>query len=486
MAALQAIPYTTHDDARSSTAIVVRGSRTRTAAGLIASDMLGWAVAAALAYAAAALFGTALETADLLLGLVGLVLAPVAYGGVGLYPAAGVSGSDEFRRLTFATSGVWLVLVASVALGRGFAEVGPLVGTWLVALASVPFARAVFRLNFGGRPWYGVPVVVFGAGKAGSFLIRRMKMFRYGFRPVAIFDDDPQRHGTRVQGVPVVGSLDAATAYAALGVRHVVIAMPSLRYERVTEIVRGSARPFPNVILLPEFTGVASVGISTRNLGGLAGLHVRQELLRRRNMVMKRALDLLVLLPIALVSAPIVAIAALAVWRASPGNPFYAQEREGYGGRTFRMWKLRTMYLDASDRLERHLAADPEAAAEWATRFKLADDPRILPGIGRFLRKTSLDELPQIWNVLRGEMSLVGPRPFPRYHLDAFGATFRTLRSEVRPGITGLWQVTARADSNLALQEELDTLYVSNWSMWLDFYLLARTPWAVLNGRGAI
>jgi lipopolysaccharide/colanic/teichoic acid biosynthesis glycosyltransferase len=191
------------------------------------------------------------------------------------------------------------------------------------------------------------------------------------------------------------------------------------------------------------------------------------------------------LVPLGLIAAPIVVIAALWVRRISPGNPFYAQEREGRGGRTFRMWKLRTMHHDADALLERHLAEHPVAAAEWAERFKLVRDPRILPGIGHLLRKSSLDELPQLWNILRGEMSFVGPRPFPEYHLNAFDERFRSLRREVLPGLTGLWQVVARADSDLALQQELDTLYIANWSVWMDVYLLARTPWTVLRGAGA-
>jgi Undecaprenyl-phosphate galactose phosphotransferase WbaP len=463
-----------------------RSCRARTTLALLVVDLAAWGGSAALATWIASTLGVAFERGDLLLGTVGLILAPLAYAGFGLYPAAGVSRVDEFRHLTYGSSGVWLVLVAVVAMGQGFADVTPLVATWALAVPAVPIARGALRHLYGRRPWFGVPVVVLGAGRAGALTVRRLHRFpANGYKPVALFDDDPARIGTRVHGVPVVGRLDDADTYAAQGVQHAIVAIPSLKAEQVAEVVRGPAGRFPNVILLPEFAGMASVGVTPKNLGGLVGLHVRQELLRRRNHHLKRALDLALLVPIGLLAAPIVAIAAVWVRRVSPGSPFYAQEREGRGGRTFRVWKLRTMHHDADALLERHLAEDAAAAAEWATRFKLARDPRILPGIGQLLRKTSLDELPQLWNILRGEMSFVGPRPFPAYHLDAFDERFRALRREVLPGLTGLWQVVARADADLALQEELDTLYIANWSVWMDVYLIARTPWSVLRGTGA-
>jgi lipopolysaccharide/colanic/teichoic acid biosynthesis glycosyltransferase len=199
----------------------------------------------------------------------------------------------------------------------------------------------------------------------------------------------------------------------------------------------------------------------------------------------KRTIDTLLLAPISLIAIPLVVLCALAIVLLSPGNPFYGQHREGRHGRRIRVWKLRTMYEDAEDLLVRHLAESPEAHAEWLSTYKLRHDPRILPIIGTLLRRSSLDELPQLWNIARGDMSFVGPRPLPDYHLAAFDEDFRVLRRTVLPGLTGMWQTGGRADGTMDALEALDRRYIMYWSVWLDLSIIARTPGTVFKGKGA-
>jgi lipopolysaccharide/colanic/teichoic acid biosynthesis glycosyltransferase len=182
---------------------------------------------------------------------------------------------------------------------------------------------------------------------------------------------------------------------------------------------------------------------------------------------------------------PLLVLAVIAIGLVDPGPVLYAQSRRGLHGRAIRVWKLRTMYRDSAARLECHLAADPAARAEWSRCFKLRRDPRVLPGIGPLLRRSSIDELPQLWNVLRGEMALIGPRPLPDYHLAGCDARFLRLRQSVRPGITGLWQVSARDCADLATLRRLDGCYVRNWSLALDLRIMLCTIRAVATGKGA-
>jgi len=220
-----------------------------------------------------------------------------------------------------------------------------------------------------------------------------------------------------------------------------------------------------------------------RDLGGVGALEVRQNLLLPGNLLLKRALDLvggvLLLVPFLLLY-PVV---ALLLWREDPGPVLYRHLRVGQGGRRFFALKFRTMRQDGEEVLRRYLEANPEAQAEWVRDRKLREDPRVLRA-GRWLRRLSLDELPQALNVLKGEMSLVGPRPVTEEELGRYGESLE-LYLRVKPGLTGLWQVSGRNGVPYERRVALDRYYVQNWSVWLDVYLLVRTLWAVGRREGA-
>ena len=197
----------------------------------------------------------------------------------------------------------------------------------------------------------------------------------------------------------------------------------------------------------------------------------------------KRAFDCTAAMFLLILLLPFFALVGCLIAIADRGNVFFGHARIGRGGTVFICLKFRTMFHDAEARLQALLAADPRRAAEWALHRKLDRDPRITP-IGRFLRATSLDELPQLINVLRGEMSIVGPRPVTAEELLRYGSCARAYKS-VRPGITGLWQVSGRNTVSYGDRVRLDQRYAQEWGVWTDLLLVLRTPYAVLSQRGA-
>ena len=197
----------------------------------------------------------------------------------------------------------------------------------------------------------------------------------------------------------------------------------------------------------------------------------------------KRELDFITALLALIVLSPLLAITALAVKLDSKGPAIFKQQRLGLHGKTFWIYKFRSMCVNSKEVLEHLLATDPAAKAEWDKEFKLKDDPRITKS-GAFLRKTSLDELPQLWNVLRGEMSLVGPRPIVQAEVERYDKFIKEYYS-VLPGITGMWQTSGRSDIDYPERVQMDSWYVHNWSVWLDMVLLWRTVSVVLSHKGA-
>lgn len=199
--------------------------------------------------------------------------------------------------------------------------------------------------------------------------------------------------------------------------------------------------------------------------------------------VVKRALDLSIVALFAPLWIPMCMMLALLVVLSSPGPIFFSHRRIGHAGVFFSMWKFRTMCVNSAEILERHLASHPEDRAEWISSHKLKNDPRVTP-LGRFLRRSSLDELPQLWNVVTGRMTLVGPRPIVAAEAEKYGADFAYYLA-VKPGITGLWQTSGRSTLSYDERVSLDRQYVEEWSMGMDVALLVRTVTKVANSDGA-
>ncbi len=243
---------------------------------------------------------------------------------------------------------------------------------------------------------------------------------------------------------------------------------------------------FRRVFFVPTISGIPLsnqiVHFSIRE--NIPLIETSSRLYSRFDRAIKRSMDLLLSSILVLLLFPVFLLISLAVKLSSPGPVIFRQKRIGYRGKPFYVYKFRTMYVDAEERLRELLERDPRAREEWNRHYKLRNDPRITP-IGKFLRKYSLDELPQLFNVLKGDMSLVGPRPVKKEELEDFYGEYARFYMMVLPGITGLWQVSGRSNLTYEDRVKLDTWYVLNWSLWLDITILIKTPIVVLKKEGA-
>ncbi len=420
------------------------------------------------------------------LSLMALTL-PVGYLLLDVYRAWDLAPVERFPLRIKATCLLFALLVSWHYATLGILwPAGAAALTFLFAVVLPLIGESIIRAVLIRRRLWGVPTVVIGAGPTGRQVVRVLQqMPELGLRPIGFLDDhdaNGEPLPEAIENLPVLGSIADSAQYSRY-IETAIVTTPAEARQPVDAIT--SQLGYRDIIVVPDLRELPTLWVRTRDLNGLIGLQMRRNLLLRRNRLLKHAIDRLIALPLFILCVPVVAALALCIRAVSDGSPFYTQLRAGKDGRPIKVWKLRTMYSGAEELLEQYLSSNPSARLEWERYLKLADDPRILPGIGHFLRRTSLDELPQIFNVIRGEMSLVGPRPFPQYHLDRFDTSFQSLRSSVIPGITGLWQVSARSDGDLEVQRALDTYYIRNWSIWIDFYILSRTLGAVLAGRGA-
>lgn len=401
-----------------------------------------------------------------------------------LLPSWGIGSVVELRRivilLCFLFGGTATVLFLSQVAthtSRFTLTVG-----FLVCLPLVPYMRVLVKRGLIRAERWGVPTVIYGGGEAARNTIAALhEEPGIGFMPYGLFDDEAALMGIEhIDGIPVLGRLEQSTAEAPVA----ILAVPDLPRERTLELLDGPLSHYRQVVIVPNLFHIPTLWVKSRNLAGILGLEITQKLLSPVAQFFKRSMDLAFVILMAPVWVPLYGIIALAIWMEDRHSPLFFQERIGKDGRPFRVQKFRTMVPNAEAVLEQKLNEDPALRAEWEANYKLRNDPRITR-VGAFLRKTSLDEIPQHVNVLLGEMSLVGPRPLPAYHHEELSPRVQHLRTSVRPGMTGQWQVSGRSDTGNDGLERWDAFYVRNWSIWLDIVILVRTFRVVIKGSGA-
>lgn len=399
---------------------------------------------------------------------------------------------DEVRQ-------TWKVLLTAAAMDMIMGFLGKwtfsrvwVLTSWALTLLLVPVFRVQVKhalIRAGG--WVR-PTVILGTGRhaldAAAALRSEPLM---GFEIIAFLAppagdaDVPSHLRLSDRAIPVLPlGEDPQSALEALRQPHVVVALDGASLQAHQRLLQRLSRRYQDLNIVPAIGGLPILGLETTHFYSheVLLLRVRNNLARRGPQIIKRLFDVLVASLLLLCLSPLLVYFLVAI-RRDGGEAIYGHRRVGRYGKSFVCYKFRSMVADSDAVLARLLETDPRARQEWKRDFKLRNDPRVTP-IGAFLRKTSLDELPQLWNVLKGDMSLVGPRPVVADELERYGDEV-DYYLEARPGITGLWQISGRNDVDYSYRVYLDSWYVKNWSLWYDIVILIKTVSVVFGRRGA-
>ncbi len=403
----------------------------------------------------------------------------------GLYPAIGTHYVHELRDLVSGTSFAFLIIIGVTFVLKTSSIYSRLtiLGVWALCLGLIPAARYLARRLLIGCHWWGEPVAIIGQPRNGLDLSEYfMHNLQLGLRPVVVFRGEYESEGEPGQG-PALTLPRLHEIARERSIKTALVVINDLN--NLDLFVERYRAVFERVIFIKGSNGSYSLNsLKSLDLSGVLGLQVMNNLLSFWAQLFKRLEDVVgSVIGLAFLAPFFAFVAVLIKLTGGGGSVYYRQKVVGRDGRTFEMLKFRTMYPNAARLLEEIFERDPEARREWDTYQKIRNDPRITPA-GKVLRKFSFDELPQLWNVLHGEMSLVGPRPMMLAQREPYGEAFKDY-IQVSPGMTGLWQVSGRNETTFARRAELDREYIQRWSAWLDVFILLKTAKIVFWHRGA-
>lgn len=393
-----------------------------------------------------------------------------------LYPAIGIGPVEELKRLTISTFFVMLALTTTSFFLRNttvFSRATLLI-SWALITVGVPLSRKIFRRIAVKLGLWGIPTMIAGEKKSVIHFHRQLSLHPLsGFWPVLCISGQIKEIFPREdKHTPSFSQIQT-----------LIIAEGRGKFDTIRYLVTQRKYKFKHIIMLFDETKVCPIWFTPISMVEHMGLEVVHNILNSSQKTSKRTMEIALIIlgtPILIV---LFAVIMLLIKFNSPGPLFYIHRRIGLDGKEIWIWKFRTMVHNADIALKEGLKKNRALQQEWEESFKLKDDPRIT-NIGRLLRRTSLDELPQIWNVLKGEMSLIGPRPIVEEEIPLYGDDFEIYK-QAHPGITGLWQISGRNDLPYQERVKLDVYYIQNWSIWLDIHILIHTVLTTLQARGA-
>lgn len=451
---------------------------------LVLSDLLGLFAAILVAILLRGLPGVILDPAYIEVFVLLAVMLFISFARRGLYPAVGLNYVDELQHIFSSINFAFFILIGVTFILKNTVIYSRLIllFTWSLSLVLIPTGRfLVRRLLIGWRLW-GEPVIIIGDPEKALPLAEYFTLNRqFGIRPAAVLHDG----ASSTQDIQANARLpisDLKEYARTLSLNTVLIAINDLN--SFDQLVDRYRFVFGRVILVKYQNGKFALNhLNSLDFSDVLGLQVKNNLLSFTSQMIKRVIDLIVSALGLIMLSPFLTFVALAIQIDAPGRMFYRQKRLGRDGQEFVLLKFRTMHLNAERLLQAAFEREAPLKQEWDRYQKLRNDPRITR-VGGWLRKFSLDELPQLWNVLLGEMSLVGPRPIMLDQREKYGETFKEY-IQVTPGMTGLWQVSGRNETTFARRAELDDEYIQRWSLWLDVYILLKTLMVVFRRNGA-
>jgi len=401
-----------------------------------------------------------------------------------LYPGYGKTAVKEIEKTSKLLTLIFVFLGGTTYFLNAYEQFprSIFILSWVFSIIFIPLLRFFIRNRILKYSLYGIPVLFVTDGTNSNSILNALENCRrMGWNPLAVYSLDPDILHSDHFSIPLIPSwnqfLDLKKKY------RVNIAIFSAQHNQENmQKLRKISEEFNVVTLMIPYYNLGSLWVQPRDLEGHLGLEITYHLLDGGSKYIKRLIDIMGSIILLFLLSPLLIVLSVMIAIESSGPVFFLQERLGKNNKNYYAVKFRSMVINAEEELKTYLVNHPEAKREFEKYHKLSNDPRILK-VGRFLRKYSLDELPQLWNVLRGDMSLIGPRAYMTTEIDEIG-DFSEIILRVLPGMSGWWQVMGRHNTTFENRLKMDEYYISNWSLWLDLYIFYKTFWVVLGGTG--
>ncbi|MDR0302483.1 MAG: undecaprenyl-phosphate galactose phosphotransferase WbaP [Treponema sp.] len=403
-----------------------------------------------------------------------------------LYPGVSLAPAEEMKRLCIGSIFAYGGIIMSRLIEN---DIWDSINTaflisCIFSTIMLLSARSITHLFLHKTKLGGIPAVIYGAGSTGRLVAECLtNNIRTGYEPV-LFLDDELSDENEIMGIPIIHDTSIGPEIVKrYNIKMAIVAMPELDADKLKNLLNKSVSFFRYNVLIPNFFNISSIWMSVRDFSGILGIETSHKFKLTYNLGIKRIMDILFVLIGGILLLPLLLFIALLIKITSRGPVIYKHKRLGKNGIPFYAYKFRTMKKDAEQQLKKILESDPAIREEWEKNRKLKNDPRIT-AVGKILRRTSFDEFPQLINIIKGEMSLVGPRPIVYDEIEKYGDDYDRIFS-IKPGLTGLWQVSGRSDTNYRERISYDTYYLQSWSVWLDLWIILKTFGSLIFGKGA-